>query len=122
MLPPRRDDMHKGNRGKLLVAGGSINYPGAPALTALAALRCGGGVVTLLSSLDVCHACAARLPEVVHLPAAGDWTSAACAALPSVDALVLGPGLGRSEAAAAFVRDEYQKWADIIQLAGVSAG
>lgn len=38
---------HKASRGKLLVIGGSRDYPGAPFLTARAALRSGAGMVFL---------------------------------------------------------------------------
>ncbi|NLL37270.1 MAG: NAD(P)H-hydrate dehydratase [Fretibacterium sp.] len=118
LLPTRREDMHKGDRGRLLVAGGSETYPGAPALSALAALRSGGGVVTLLSLESVCHACAAWLPEVVHLPVRGDWTAAALTLLSSVGALVLGPGLGRSKEASAFARAMWRLWTKPILVDG----
>ena len=49
LLPGRPANMHKGNRGRLLVVGGSDRYPGALALSALAVLRSGSGVVNLLS-------------------------------------------------------------------------
>ena len=66
LLPPRPEDMHKGFRGRLLIAGGSLRYPGAPALSALGALRSGAGVVTMLSLQNVCDVCASRLPEVIY--------------------------------------------------------
>ena len=44
-LPPRREDGHKGDFGKVLVAGGAVGYTGAPYLTAAAAVRSGCGLV-----------------------------------------------------------------------------
>jgi NAD(P)H-hydrate epimerase len=117
--------MNKGDRGRLLVAGGSENYPGAPILTSLAALRSGGGIVSLLSLPEVCQACASRVPEVVQLPAnlsskavlsskealpSDAWLDVVSAELSRTNAAVVGPGLGRSREAVAFVRAMWEKW------------
>ena len=54
-------DCHKNSRGRVLVWGGSQRYPGAPVLTAEAALRCGSGMVRLVS----CGGGTANLPSSV---------------------------------------------------------
>ena len=112
LLPRRPLDMHKGGRGRLLVVGGSEHYPGAPALSALGALRSGAGVVTLLSLPSVCAACAARLPEVVYRSAEDrdEWLELALVEASSYGAAVIGPGLERSEAAQAFVAGMWERW------------
>ncbi|MDR1621590.1 MAG: NAD(P)H-hydrate dehydratase [Synergistaceae bacterium] len=111
LIPPRLSDMNKTDRGRVLVAGGSKNYPGAPALSALAALRSGSGIVSLLSSPEVCHVCACRLPEAVQLPREeAAWTGASLEELPRANAAVAGPGLGRSRAVVSFVADLWEKW------------
>lgn len=110
LLPGRPSTMHKGDRGRLLVVGGSDRYPGAPALSVLAALRSGSGVVTLLSSSAVCAACAARLPEAVHFPVDGDWSEVALAEAPSFSAAVVGPGLGRTPRGMNGVRELWNRW------------
>jgi NAD(P)H-hydrate epimerase len=103
--------MNKADRGRVLIAGGSKNYPGAPILSTLAALRSGGGVVSLLSSPEACRACASRLPEAVQLPVEdASWTDAALEELSRSNAAVTGPGLGRSDAAVAFVADLWERW------------
>ena len=111
LLPPRPEDMHKGFRGRLLIAGGSERYPGAPALSALGALRTGAGVVTLLSLQKVCEACAARLPEVVYCFEDDKfrWQELAFAQK-NIDALVIGPGLDRSIAAEIFTSRMWKEW------------
>ena len=38
LLPPRKEDGHKGDFGKLLVLGGSVGYTGAPYLAASACI------------------------------------------------------------------------------------
>ena len=111
LLPPRPEDMHKGFRGRLLIAGGSERYPGAPALSSLGALRTGAGVVTLLSLQKVCEACAARLPEIVYCFEDDKfrWQELAFAQN-NIDALVIGPGLDRSIAAEIFTSRMWKEW------------
>lgn len=57
-LPGRRADSRKGDNGKVLVAGGSYAYHGAPVLAATAALRSGSDLAYL--ALPSMHAAAAR--------------------------------------------------------------
>jgi NAD(P)H-hydrate epimerase len=103
-LPRRGPGSHKGEWGKLLVVGGSPGLTGALALASRAALRMGAGLVRigLPRSLNpileekVTEAMTIPLPEGEEgqllssgaeriLSGFGDW-----------NALVLGPGLGRS--------------------------
>ena len=92
---------HKGSRGRAVVLGGCADYPGAPALAALAALRCGAGLVAVVA--ESTEAVAALVPEAILTPvpslkagqAGQDGQSDWDAALPDDAALVLGPGLGR---------------------------
>ena len=119
LLPVRPEDMHKGVRGRLLIAGGSQHYPGAPSLSALGALRSGAGVVTLLSLDDVCRACAARLPEVVYHPENNIelWKYFALSQN-TMNALVAGPGIERSYEAQKFIADIWREWQGKILLDG----
>jgi NAD(P)H-hydrate epimerase len=111
LLPSRPSDMNKTDRGRILVAGGSENYPGAPILSARAALRSGSGIVSLLSLPDVCLACASRLPEAVQLPAKrASWPEVALEELPRTNAAVAGPGLGRSPEAVSFAAELWKRW------------
>lgn len=109
-LLPRPDPlMHKGHAGHVLVVGGSEGLTGAPLLAALGALRGGAGLVTLACPADLCDAARAGFPEVMGLPlGCGRQWDRDCALdlaphLPRFQALVLGPGLGRSAGAARFV-------------------
>ena len=119
LLPPRPEDMHKGNRGRVLIAGGSVRYPGAPALSALGALRSGAGVVTLLSLQKVCEVCAARLPEVIYCfdDDTFRWKELALSQK-NIDALVIGPGLDRSVAAEIFTSRMWREWPEKILVDG----
>ena len=49
-LVPRASDSHKGDYGHLLLIGGSRHMSGAIAMSALAALRSGAGLVTVATS------------------------------------------------------------------------
>ncbi|MBQ7193717.1 MAG: NAD(P)H-hydrate dehydratase, partial [Synergistaceae bacterium] len=119
LLLPRPEDMHKGFRGRVLIAGGSMRYPGAPALSALGALRSGAGVVTLLSLQKVCEVCAARLPEVIYCfdDDTFRWKELALAQK-NIDALVIGPGLDRSVAAEIFTSRMWREWPSKILVDG----
>ena len=119
LLIPRPEDMHKGHRGRVLVAGGSIRYPGAPALSALGALRSGAGVVTMLSIQKVCEACAARLPEVIYCfdDDTFRWKELALSQK-NIDALVIGPGLDKSVAAEIFTSRMWREWPSKILVDG----
>ncbi len=119
LLPPRPVDMHKGQRGRLLIAGGSLRYPGAPALSALGALRSGAGVVTLLSLQKVCESCASRVPEIVYC-AEDDmfrWQDTALSQK-NIDAMVIGPGLDRTIAAEIFTSRMWRDWKQKILVDG----
>jgi NAD(P)H-hydrate epimerase len=102
MLPPRRPESHKGTFGRVLIVGGSANYPGAPALSARAACRSGAGLVTVATPGPLVEWLSGAIPECtwVHLPhnigaINADSAPIVRGALASVQAMVLGMGLGR---------------------------
>lgn len=104
-IKPRRRDTHKGDYGKLLIVGGSAGYTGAPCLVAEGALRSGVGIAFLAAPKCVYPIVAtAACREAVCLPMKSTDTGYSKTALEtllertkSCDALVVGPGLGRSE-------------------------
>ncbi|MFM8537336.1 MAG: bifunctional ADP-dependent NAD(P)H-hydrate dehydratase/NAD(P)H-hydrate epimerase, partial [Planctomycetaceae bacterium] len=53
VLPARRYDASKHDHGRGVVVGGAPGMAGAPALTAMAALRSGAGLVELLVPASV---------------------------------------------------------------------
>lgn len=67
-LKPKDDSANKGNNGMLSAVVGSELYRGAAVLATSAALRCGIGIVRLVSVERVISTAAARLPECVFLP------------------------------------------------------
>lgn len=105
-LARRVRDSHKHDYGRVVVIGGATGMAGAPALSALAALRCGAGLVEVLVPEPVAAITAGFDPCLMArgFPADADgcFASAAIAALAAraaaADALVVGPGLGRGGA------------------------
>src|SRR5437763_13732423 len=72
---PRADDgadvgRGKESRGRVLVAGGSIEVPGAIVLAGVAALRAGAGQLQIATCRDVAPSVAVDVPEarVIGLP------------------------------------------------------
>ncbi len=102
-------EKHKGGRGHVLVVGGSAGHYGAPKMSALAALKAGAGLVTLLlpksgsakASKEVLELMCASLPESSE----GDFSAQAAPLiqkhLTGKDALIVGPGLGVGAGSAA---------------------
>jgi NAD(P)H-hydrate epimerase len=103
-LAPRPSQCHKASVGRVLIVGGSPGMAGAPALAARGALRAGAGPVTIATPESVRDVVAGFLAEAmtVALPCDADGGLAASAVgvverlAARVDAIVIGPGLGRA--------------------------
>ncbi|MFH8087032.1 MAG: NAD(P)H-hydrate dehydratase [Candidatus Aenigmatarchaeota archaeon] len=63
---------HKYNYGHLLVIGGSKHYSGSPAFNALAALRAGVDLVTILAPERAANIIASFAPDLIAYPLKGD--------------------------------------------------
>ncbi len=94
-LPPRRRTAHKGSHGSVLLIGGAPGMSGAIRLAAEAALRAGAGLVRVASHADSATVVTAGRPEIMchSVEDGGDLAPL----LAQSDAIVLGPGLGRSD-------------------------
>ncbi len=110
LLPVRDPRAHKGDNGRVLLLAGSLDYAGAGLLASHAAGRAGAGLVTLAVPRSLQPVVAGRYVEVITLglPERAPWEAdpaASLAALQAVphDALVVGPGLRRSDATDALV-------------------
>ena len=116
LLSPRHD-LHKGRRGTVVVVGGSRSYQGAPLLAALGALRTGVGVTLVAIPEENLVVGASFLPEAVFepFPSRGETLSAASidrilSLQERADALIVGPGLGRSPDTKEIVGHLWQAW------------
>lgn len=104
-IPPKGADADKYRSGAVLVVAGSPGLTGAAALAARATLRAGAGLTVVAAPASVQQVVAAHLLEVMcagvpdedgHLTARSVDEVVAQAA--RVDALAIGPGLGRAHA------------------------
>jgi ADP-dependent NAD(P)H-hydrate dehydratase / NAD(P)H-hydrate epimerase len=98
--PARPRDSYKGTYGTLNVWAGSAQFPGAAYLASAAAARVGTGIVSLATTSALAPLLW-RLPESTLTLLNGD-VSHDCVALTDArfTALLIGPGLGRSDAVA----------------------
>jgi hydroxyethylthiazole kinase-like uncharacterized protein yjeF len=106
---PRTASAHKGDFGRLLVVGGSEIFSGAPALVSLAALRTGVDIVYLAAPAKTAYAVSSISPDLITLKLKGDHLSESNVAalqpyLQTVDAVVMGPGLGLHSETRDFVK------------------
>lgn len=110
LLPERDPAGHKGTFGHVVVVAGSFEHAGAALMAGAAALRAGGGLVTLCVPASVRPHLIGRVPELIlrGLPerATGELDAVEAAAtvaeLPQ-DALLIGPGLAPDAATARLV-------------------
>lgn len=111
LLPERKADTHKGNYGKILLLCGSKGYTGAAALAAMGALRSGAGLVYLAVPESIYAIEAAKLTEPVIFPLPDIDGKYAISSIKIVlnlldgkDAVLIGPGIGKSIGTEAVVR------------------
>ncbi|MDY6964945.1 MAG: NAD(P)H-hydrate dehydratase [Halobacteriota archaeon] len=98
LILKRRSDSHKGDNGKVLVIGGGA-YSGAPALSALAALRTGSDWVTVLVPKNIYPIVSSFSPDLIVRSLCSDILTEAdlpfiSKQIPKHDAVVIGMGLG----------------------------
>ncbi|MBQ3725983.1 MAG: NAD(P)H-hydrate dehydratase [Selenomonadaceae bacterium] len=112
-LPARPKDSHKGTCGKILIVAGSRGMTGAASLAAMSAMKVGAGLVTLAVPESLNPIYEMKLTEVMTAPLdevklgiiGGDKASEKILDLAEkVDAILLGPGLGRERETQALVK------------------
>jgi ADP-dependent NAD(P)H-hydrate dehydratase / NAD(P)H-hydrate epimerase len=110
---PRPADSNKGKYGHVLVIGGSVGKSGAPAMSAMTALRAGAGLVTAAVPKPIVAQVAGFAPELMTVPlqagvsgelAARKMTAQQFAALlKGKTVIAAGPGLGQGAGTAGIV-------------------
>lgn len=95
-IPPIRYDAHKGTRKHLAIIGGAKGMPGAVVLAARGALRSGIGLVRIMVDPGNVASVLAAVPSALI----GEWPDGTKAVETAIsnwaDAIVIGPGLGKS--------------------------
>lgn len=100
LLPPRKRISHKGSYGRVLLWAGSTGMAGAAAISAMAALRTGAGLVTVACPESILSIVQILCPCATCIPLPDNSQSAWALLLPAIrraDAVGLGCGLGQSE-------------------------
>ncbi len=113
MLPPRLPDSNKGTNGRILIAAGAPGMCGAAYLSALAAYRCGAGLVEIFTCEENRIPLQALLPEAIltvydakePLKLFKQLDDAVARAA----AIVVGPGLGQTVRACSIVTGVLEK-------------
>ncbi|MEM1598311.1 MAG: NAD(P)H-hydrate dehydratase [Pyrobaculum sp.] len=95
----RRPDAKKGDHGRVLVIGGSLEYSGAPVYVALAALRGGVDLAVIAAPEPAAYAAKAQSPDVIAIPLEGPRLSLRhverlAQLAERFDVVAMGPGLG----------------------------
>ena len=97
-LPAIHADAHKGTRAKIAIVGGARGMAGAAVMAARAALHSGAGLVHTLTAQDSVLVMQEVVPAAIahpwpNLEERGNWLLS-----DSMDAVLIGPGLGRDNA------------------------
>ena len=102
-IPPIRFDAHKGTRKHLAVVGGGKGMPGAIVLASRGALRSGIGLVRVLVAPENVSPVLAAVPSALISEWPSSETQISAEISKWADAVVIGPGLGKSNDARALV-------------------
>lgn len=103
LMPRRGADSHKGQNGRVMIVGGSVDYYGAPLLSAMGALYSGADLVHIY--VPECNFDAARslYPDFIVHKYEGEFLTPRQVgkvmdiAREKCDAILIGPGLGKRE-------------------------
>ncbi|MBW8015674.1 MAG: NAD(P)H-hydrate dehydratase [Planctomycetes bacterium] len=106
-LPVRETDSHKGTFGKVCVIGGQVGMSGAPALSGMAALRSGAGLVRVAVGKSILNVVASFDPCYTTIALAdnenGEVSETAVGCVMELckdnDVIAAGPGLGTGRGA-----------------------
>lgn len=104
LVKKRPENSHKGSFGKLVLIAGSQRFPGAAEISALAALRSGAGLVTVITTERAANALAVNAKEATLFEASCDERGfisptpeereEIAEIILSASAVLVGPGLG----------------------------
>lgn len=104
MRQRRGEFSHKGTYGHALIIGGSTGMWGAPIVSATACLRAGAGLVSVAVAKNGTALVHGALPEVMVVANEGENSITTLPDLAPYGAIGIGPGLGKSDQAAAVLK------------------
>ena len=92
----RKGNSHKGTYGKIGIAAGSRNMPGAALLCSKAAMRSGSGIVNLYVDYNTFAAVSGKNAEVITVESDFSDANFMLESLEKMDAILVGPGLSQA--------------------------
>lgn len=95
-LPIRSRFSHKGDFGRVHILAGSVSFTGAPVFAAGSAVRTGSGLVFLSVPKEIWQVAAIKCSEAMPSPLPEEPLSYLIEKMNGSDAVLIGPGLGRS--------------------------
>jgi len=113
-LPKHKKRSHKGENGRLLIIGGSVDYVGALTLAGLAALRSGADWVTIAAPEKTAWAINTYSPDLITKKLKGKiitdkHTNKLLKLARDFDAVLVGNGMGTNKATKKFVKSFVKK-------------
>lgn len=129
VLPKRNPSSRKGENGRVLVVGGSMEYFGSPALAGLAALRAGADLCYIVCPRFIAPVVAGYSPDLIVWSYGGGYLSKN--ALPLInkleektDVLLIGNGLTKQPQVLSLIRRIVASWnkAAVIDADAIMAG
>lgn len=96
-IPKRAKTAHKGDFGRVHILAGSVGYTGAPFFAAQGAVKAGAGLVYLSVPTDIWTIIAVKCNEAMPSPLSNETDEELLGKLNKHDAVLIGPGLGRSK-------------------------
>jgi hydroxyethylthiazole kinase-like uncharacterized protein yjeF len=104
-FPLRARNAHKGTNGKIAVLAGSPGYLGAAEMASKAAVRAGGGLVTLYTHPEVWAPMTIKSTEVMVRKMLLDDVPSEADLLKDCTVAAAGPGIGKSAEMVSYIRD-----------------
>lgn len=102
-VPKRPATFHKGDAGRVVIVGGAPGHSGSVYMAGRAALVRGAGLITVVTHASTMPLIAMGTPEL--MTADFEDMEALTTAVASADVVVVGPGLGQDERAAAILKE-----------------
>jgi ADP-dependent NAD(P)H-hydrate dehydratase / NAD(P)H-hydrate epimerase len=102
LMPMREAGSHKGENGRVLIVGGSMEYFGAPVLAGMGAISSGADLVFLYVPECIFDVARHYYPDFIVRKFKGDYLNNEAASEivefgKEVDSILIGPGLGKKE-------------------------
>jgi len=111
--PRRKPDARKGDAGKVLVVGGSVNYTGAPYFAAMAALKAGCDLSYVAAPIKAARKISILGPDLIIYPLKSDEMISAgdvkAVLSRDFDVLCIGNGMGADKASLAAAKSIISK-------------